>query len=203
MAVRVAVHDPLPLFRQGVMAALGDLGYEPEAPDDVLSWARRPDRRVVLFTVHTAADWALLAELCRADDELAVVAMLDRAGVAEYLRAISAGVAGAVPRQSTAAEVRAAFQAAVQGNTLLPVEVLRALAGHPVAEAGAVPAEQPTTREIGWLRDLAQGVSVSRLADRSGYSERMMFRLLRELYTRLGVANRTEALILARDRSWI
>jgi DNA-binding NarL/FixJ family response regulator len=31
----------------------------------------------------------------------------------------------------------------------------------------------------------------------------MMFRLLRDLYTRLGASNRTEALMRARDRGWI
>jgi hypothetical protein len=53
------------------------------------------------------------------------------------------------------------------------------------------------------LRDLAQGRTVAQVADRSGYSERMMFRLLRDLYTELGVTNRTEAMLLARERGWM
>jgi DNA-binding NarL/FixJ family response regulator len=61
----------------------------------------------------------------------------------------------------------------------------------------------PSSREIGWLRDLANGVSVGRIAEGAGYSERMMFRLLRDLYARLGARNRTEALMLARERDWI
>jgi DNA-binding CsgD family transcriptional regulator len=45
--------------------------------------------------------------------------------------------------------------------------------------------------------------TVRQLADRAGYSERMMFRLLRDLYDRLRVKGRTEALMLARERGWL
>jgi DNA-binding NarL/FixJ family response regulator len=200
MFVRLAVSDPLPVYRQGVMAALGEAGFESEAPDDLLEWARHDERRVILLTVHAAADWTLLADLSQIRPTLVVVAVLDDASVAGYVRALSAGAAGAVPRDASPAVIRAAFEAAVNGDTLLPIEVVRALAAQPQSPQ---PAGEPSTREIGWLRDLAQGLSVARLANRAGYSERMMFRLLRDLYTKLGAANRTEALIRARDRGWV
>jgi DNA-binding NarL/FixJ family response regulator len=200
-AVRVAVSDPLPIFRRGVMAALGDAGFETEAPDDVLAWAGRAERRVVLLTVRGAADWELLAELGTGHADVVVVAVLDDVSVAGYVRAIAAGAAGAIPRDATPAVVRTAFQAALDGTTVLPTEVVRALAARqpPAHERDG----EPSAREIGWLRDLARGVGVSHLAEGAGYSERMMFRLLRELYDRLGVGGRTEALMLARDRGWI
>jgi DNA-binding NarL/FixJ family response regulator len=61
----------------------------------------------------------------------------------------------------------------------------------------------PSPREIDWLHQLAGGLTVGQLAARVGYSERMMFRLLRELYDRLQVKGRTEALMLARQRGWL
>jgi DNA-binding NarL/FixJ family response regulator len=201
MSVRVAVSDPLPMFRRGVIACLDDVGVETTAPADLLAWARSPDPRVVLLTVSGVADWKLLADLCQVSDDVVVVAILDEASVAGYLRAISAGAAGAMSRTGTSAELRAVFQAAVSGRTLLPTEVVRALADRRSEETQA--ADHPTAREIGWLQDLAGGVSVARIAEQAGYSERMMFRLLRELYAKLGVRNRTEALMLARDRQWI
>jgi DNA-binding NarL/FixJ family response regulator len=199
MFVRLAISDPLPVFRQGVMAILGEAGFESEAPDDLLEWARRDERRIVVLTLHTAADWVLLADLGQVP-KLVVLAVLDEGSVAGYVRAISAGAAGAVPRDASPAAIRAAFEAAVNGNALLPIEVMRALAAEP---HGSQLVGEPSAREIGWLRDLAQGFSVARLAERAGYSERMMFRLLRELYTKLGTTNRTEALIRARDRGWV
>jgi DNA-binding NarL/FixJ family response regulator len=93
------------------------------------------------------------------------------------------------------------FSAAIRGQSLLPAEVVRALASPgPTAERGQ---GAPSVREIEWLRELANGVTVARLAGRAGYSERAMFRLLRELYARLRVHNRTEALMLARERGWL
>jgi hypothetical protein len=44
---------------------------------------------------------------------------------------------------------------------------------------------------------------VARLAATVGYSERMMFRLLADLYARLGADNRTRALMRARDEGWL
>lgn len=201
MSVRVAVSDPLPMFRHGVLGCLDDVVVEPEDPSDLLAWARGPDRRVILLTVSVAADWLLLADLCEVRPDLVVLAMLDDASVPGYVRAISAGAAGAMPRAASWSDLRDAFEAALAGNTLLPAEVVRALARR--GPDDDPPADHPSTQEIGWLRDLADGVSVGRVAERSGYSERMMFRLLRTLYGKLGTADRREALLLARDRGWI
>ena len=200
MSVRVAVSDPLPMFRQGVMACLDDVLVEAETPTDLRAWAHGADRRVILLTVQAAADWDLLSDLCHEHD-VVVVAVLEEASVAGYLRAISAGAAGAMPRTVSMPKLRAVFLAAMDGSTLLPTDVVRALAGR--STENAQPDDHPSTREISWLRDLASGVSVGRIAEGAGYSERMMFRLLRDLYARLGASNRTEALMLARERGWI
>jgi DNA-binding NarL/FixJ family response regulator len=201
MSIRVAVSDPLPMFRQGVMASLDDVPVETEMPTDLRAWAYGADRRVILLTIQTAADWELLADICRAPDNMIVIAILEQASVTNYLRAISAGAAGAMPRTVSMTKLRAVYGAAVEGSTLLPTDVVQALVGR--GSENAPETEHPSSREIGWLRDLANGVSVSRIAESAGYSERMMFRLLRDLYARLGARNRTEALMLARERDWI
>ncbi len=46
-----------------------------------------------------------------------------------------------------------------------------------------------------WISALADGQTVSRLAESAGYSERAMHRHLKEVYGRLGARNRTEALV--------
>jgi DNA-binding NarL/FixJ family response regulator len=94
------------------------------------------------------------------------------------------------------------FEAAVQGTSLLPIEVVRILASpsEPPAEA---PPDMPTTREIEWLQQLASGITVTQLAGQAGYSERAMYRLLRTLYEKLKVRSRTEALMRARERGWV
>lgn len=88
--------------------------------------------------------------------------------------------------------VIAAVFAAVEGAVLLPREVLAALIGHDPHAAIEISSE-----EAEWLTDLSAGATVVKLADDFGYSERAMFRRLHDLYTRLGVSNRTEALVTA------
>jgi DNA-binding NarL/FixJ family response regulator len=96
-------------------------------------------------------------------------------------------------------KLRAAFRAAGEGSALLPTDVVRALADQGAENAAS--ADHLSQQEISWLRDLANEVSVGQIAEDTGYSERMLFRLLRDLYTKLG--NRTEALMLARQRGGI
>ncbi len=91
--------------------------------------------------------------------------------------------------------------AAVRGDSLALTSVLRALTGRQTNEEMA--AAHPSTAEQEWLRHLARGDSVATVAARAGYSERMMFRLLRDLYTKIGAANRTEAMIRACDEGWV
>ncbi|HEY0687733.1 MAG TPA: hypothetical protein VGD71_01725, partial [Kribbella sp.] len=57
--------------------------------------------------------------------------------------------------------------------------------------------------QVRWLRELASGATVAHLANEEGYSEREMYRLLKKLYDRFGVATRTEALIRANAYGWL
>jgi DNA-binding NarL/FixJ family response regulator len=203
VVLRVAVTDPLPLFRRGVMAVIAEAGFDAETPEDVLGFARIDEPRIILFTVLAPDDWTLLAQVCQARQETVVVAVLDHADPTEYLRALTAGAAGVLPRQATPELVRATFDAAVRGESLLPIPVVHALAHHATSADSRTDPAQPNADERAWLQALARGTSVATLAGQAGYSERMMFRLLRELYNRIGAANRTAALIRARDEHWI
>lgn len=203
MMLRVAVADPLPLFRHGVRDVLAGTGFAVEMPEDLLAWASVDEPRLALFTVSTSADWALLPELCRARSGTTIIAVLTDAGVATYVRAFSAGAAGVLSRDAPAPVVREVFDAAVRGNSIVPTEVLQALADGSANALDAPEPGRPSAAERDWLRQLARGDTVASLAAGVGYSERMMFRLLRDLYVKVGVSNRTEALMKARDEGWL
>jgi DNA-binding NarL/FixJ family response regulator len=201
MSVRVAVFDPLPVFRHGMMAALGAAGVRSEAPEDLMTWIHQEQRQVVLMTLRSTEDWALLARLHHARPDVVVVAVLEETSVGAYVRALAAGAVSAVPRNAPPEGMRQVFEAAVSGTSLLPTEVIRVLvsSGEPALDSP----EMPSPREIEWLQQLASGITVAQLAGRTGYSERAMFRLLRGLYAKLDVRTRTEALMLARERGWL
>lgn len=200
MSVRVAVWDPLPAYRRGVISILREAGFETEAPEDLMTWIRQEQRRVVLLTLETPPDWAVLADLRRASLDLIVVAVLAEDTVQSYVRAILAGALVAIPRSAPAESIRRVFEEAVNGASMLPIEVIRALAA---SSKGSTDKPPLSEQEIEWLRMLVRGVSVARIADANGYSERAMFRLLRELYQRMGTKNRTEALLFASHHGWL
>jgi DNA-binding NarL/FixJ family response regulator len=200
MPVRIAVSDPLPVYRRGLLATLGQAGFDPETPADLLDWVKREPRTVILLTLETTVDWSLLAQIRQVRTDVIVVAVLPDASLPAYVRAVAAGSVTALPRDAAADMIKRVFDEAVRGFSVLPVDVVQAL---------AAPHERPDNgpelapREVGWLRELAGGATITQLAEQSGYSERAMFRLLRDLYARLKVKNRTEALMLAHRRGWL
>lgn len=196
--VRVAVADPLPLYRAGVAAEMRACGHTVEAPEDLASWAGGGQAAVLLLTLASDRDWALLAEVGARASSVVVVALVieEAAGV----RAVRAGARSVLPRDTTPAALRRAVDAAADGMATLPAAVLRKLRTGAVS-SGPPPAVTPD--ELSWLRHLAAGATVSDLADRAGYSERAMYRLLKTLYTRLGTANRTQALMRAQALGWL
>ena len=201
MSVRVAVFDPLPVFRHGIMAALSVSGVGSEAPEDLMTWIHQEPCQVILMTLQSAGDWELLARLHRAQPGVVVVAVLEDTDVGSYVRALASGAVSAVPRDTPPEGIRQVFEAAVSGTSVLPTEVVRVLlsSGESVPDAS----ERLSPREIEWLQQLANGTTVAQLADQAGYSERAMYRLLRGLYVKLNVKTRTEALMLARERGWL
>ena len=201
MSIRIAVFDPLPVYRRGIVAALGDAGLIAEAPDDPLEWSQQEAQQVVFLTLQSQADWQLMTSLRHAHATPVVVALLTDTSVSGYLKALSGGAAAAVPRNAPPERLRQVFEEAVRGMALLPIDVIRALARtNAVSEQVE---EAPSSRERKWLRDLASGTTVTQLAEQSGYSERSMYRLLQDLYRRIGVRTRTEALIRAHEQGWL
>lgn len=75
-----------------------------------------------------------------------------------------------------------------KGHAVLPADALGEISRHEVPPLGL------TSAEIGWLIQLRSGTTVAALARTAGYSERSMHRRLHDLYGRIGVAGRGEAL---------
>jgi DNA-binding NarL/FixJ family response regulator len=201
MFIRAAVWDPLPLFCRGLLALLASAGFDAEVPEDLLSWVGDEGTKILLMTLATPEDWRLLTALKPGRSDLAVLAVLADPNLTSHVRALNAGAVTAIPRCAAPSLVQRAFEAAVDGRSLLPVDVVRAITtGVPDGQVGSC---SPSEEEINWLRRLASGSSVADLAEHAGYSERMMFRLLRALYMKLQAPNRTVAIIRARDEGWL
>ncbi|MEU5260612.1 DNA-binding response regulator [Amycolatopsis sp. NPDC021455] len=200
MTVHVAVLDPLPMFRHGVAAALSSLGHVVEEPADAAGWLRERPDGIVLLTLHSAEDLDRLTALCRLRPRPLVVALPSGEVPALGVRAVRAGARSVLARAATVPVLQRAVSATLEGEVVMPAEVADLL----LAEGDLRPARRPAppAQQVTWLRRLAQGWTVARLASDAGYSERAMYRLLHTLYDQLGVRGRLEAIILAHEEGW-
>lgn len=198
---QIAVSDPLPMFCYGIASVMRIAEYDVESPEDLLAWAAAEGRqRVVLLSLLRPTDWSLLAALRESRPTLTLIAAIENGDLELSLRALLSGAVGVVAREADSDTIRSVLAAAAAGRSILPIDVIRALTS---SDRPPPSRSIPSERDISWIRQLSQGQTVARLAERSGYSERMMFRLLSDLYQRWGVANRTEAIIHARDNGWV
>ncbi len=188
MGAVIAVVEAAASYRRGLEAALADAGFTITAEPG--------DAEAVLLALR-------IPEGCAAADALVgagkvVVALLPDPTPAGHAHAFEHGVASATPWDADPGDIVTALSHAIEGWARLPVTTVRALAAEwPGAHT---PRPDVTDEEVGWLADLAAGETVARIADATGYSERAMFRRLREVYERLGVTSRAEAILVAERR---
>ncbi|HZM80534.1 MAG TPA: hypothetical protein VFC19_32760 [Candidatus Limnocylindrales bacterium] len=168
MAVRVAVSDPLPRFRRGIIQTLRDAGYEVDSPPDLMAWAPASARSVVFLTLSSGAEWALLRQIHQAG-RASTIAVVNDLSATTYARALQEGAGAAIERAAEPEALIAVLEAVVRGYALLPIEVVRVLttmARTPIPVTAGLP-----DRERDWLRRLAAGATVRDLAEHAGYSE--------------------------------
>jgi DNA-binding NarL/FixJ family response regulator len=200
VSVRIAVWDPLPIYRRGMMTALAGAGFSSDEPEDLLEWSSEQQHKVAFLTVQSKQELTLLTELKGSWPDLILIAVLAEENVEMHVKAVKAGATAAVGRTATPEEILQVFNAAIRGVSMLPAEAVRALAA---PKAPHDETNQLTPREILWLRALSQGMTVAQLAENVGYSERAMYRLLRDMYRRMHAANRTEAVLKASRAGWL
>jgi DNA-binding NarL/FixJ family response regulator len=186
-------------YNESVTARLADRGLLVES--DAVGDRRGSDstssaasvREVVVVLCDDERRWEVLRR--SADDvgvvTIAVLPVLDLDG---YIRALSLGADGVVYADTSSAITADVIVAAAQGEVLLPSQAAQAM-------AKLAHRERPSTEldavDLELLRALSEGTTVANIADRLHYSERTVRRYLQNVYLRLGVRNRAEAITTA------
>lgn len=180
----IRVIEEAAAYRRGLEEAFVGAGHRVAAEE--------AEADLVLVSWRSVGDCGRLESWAAQSRVLALVSPGDAETVAH---ALHHGAIAAVEWRADTARIVEVAEAAARGDALLPSETARALpnsGGDPHAERPFVDEE-----EAEWLEALARGATVVSLADDYGYSERVMFRRLRDLYERLGASNRSEAMINA------
>jgi DNA-binding NarL/FixJ family response regulator len=180
----IRVVEEAAAYRRGLEEAFVAAGHRVADEDDA------PE--LVLVAMRVAADCGRLEAWSA---KAPVVALVEPGDAETVAHAFHHGAVAAVEWQAETGRILEVAEAAARGDALLPSGTARGLPGN----GGDPHAERPHVdeEETEWLEELAQGATVVGLADAYGYSERVMFRRLHDLYGRLGAANRSEALINA------
>lgn len=183
----------IPALRHGLATALRRMRVtvtEHERWPAELSYS---DDQAIVWTCDDPDDLITLRGHARADRDLALVVLLRQPSVGSCAQAVEAGAAAVAGWDVDGPTLAALVEAACRGLVTVPRD-----AALRMAETARVqmPADL-TDEEHRVLADLCQGLSVSRVAARLGYSERETFRRLSHLYRKIGVDNRTGAVMAA------
>jgi DNA-binding NarL/FixJ family response regulator len=189
--VRVSVLERAVAFRRGLETALTLAGFEAVVPADPVLWAGEGPDRMLLITMREPEACTVIERVVASG--ATVVALLPAPSTAAYSHALRHGAVSAADWNADPEVIVDTVVAAIKGQTVLPIEVARALAQR--TSHGHEPVVIP--EEVEWLLALSRGRTVVELADDVGFSERSMFRKLHDLYDRLGVTNRSAALLEA------
>lgn len=163
-------------------------------PDVILVDLAQPDAQLP----------SIVTSLEHADS--AVVALVDEPDANWTSRALRAGVRALLARESSAAEIHSAIQAASSGMVVLDPEIVTDLVTRKRTDStpGALEAvEELTPREIEVLRMTAEGLGNKEIAARLGISDHTVKFHVSSILAKVGASSRTEAVTLGIRRGLI
>jgi DNA-binding NarL/FixJ family response regulator len=193
--IRILVVDDHPVVRDGMFAMLSTqddfevVGTARNA-EEALRLARNDSPQVVLMDLKLPGiDGAeATARLLALDRSVGVIVFTAFESDPRLARAMQAGAKGYVLKGAPRLETFRAIRTVFAGGTLVST------ASGPHVEATVLTPRQAAVMEL-----LAAGALNKQIADALGVSERTVKFHLRDIYQRLGVTNRTQAVLAAID----
>jgi two-component system response regulator DesR len=200
--IRLLLADDENLIRSALAALLGleedvQVVAEASSGDQALALARvhRPD--VALLDLQMPGpDGITVAQALRNElPSCASIIVTSHGRPGHLKRALAAGARGFLPKTASARELADAVRAVHAGGRYLDPEL--------AAEAISAGDSPLTPRESDVLELAADGVPIDEIAQRASLSPGTVRNYLSSAATKLGAANRHEAVALARTQGWI
>jgi DNA-binding NarL/FixJ family response regulator len=201
--IRVLVVDDHPVVRGGVvgwLAAQEDIDVVGEAGDGLEALAMvaalAPD--VVLMDLRMPRmDGATATGRLAADHPAVRVLVLTTYDTdADIVRAVEAGATGYLLKDTPLPQLADAVRAAARGETVLAPPVAARL----VSRMRAPAADAPTARELEVLAGVAQGLTNAEIGRQLFIGEATVKTHLLRVFAKLGVDDRTRAVLVAVER---
>jgi DNA-binding NarL/FixJ family response regulator len=198
--IRVLVADDHPVVRSGLA---GIISQEPEfelvaeASDGRNAVARfrehRPDVVLMDLRMPDMDGVAAIREIKSDFPEARILALTTYEGDVDIHRALEAGARGYLLKDMLLTDVLTAIRAVHRGERVIPMAVAAKLAEF-------TPRTDLTEREVEVLQLVARGLSNHDVAGIIGRTDETVKVHLKNIFAKLGVADRTEAVTLALSR---
>jgi DNA-binding NarL/FixJ family response regulator len=203
MTVRVLVVDDHPVVRGGVvgwLAAQPDIDVVAEAADGLEALAAvassSPDVVLMDLRMPRMDGVAAIERISAAHPEVRVLVLTTYDTDADIVRAVEAGATGYLLKDTPLPQLADAVRAAARGETVLAPPVAARL----VSRMRAPGVEAPTTRELEVLAGVARGLTNAEIGRELFIGEATVKTHLLRVFAKLGVDDRTRAVMVAVER---
>jgi len=212
--IRVVLVDDQTLVRRGLRALLdlaGDIVVVAEAGDGVEGAAvirrERPDVVLLDIRMPKASGLELLRDLRHANELPSTILLTTFDDDEALLEGVKAGARGYLLKDVSLEQLTGAIRAVAAGETLIrPAVTERVLRGleHVRRDFEALDPPDPLTkREVEILRLMAGGYSNREIAEALGTAEGTIKNHASSILSKLGVRDRTRAVLKALERGYI
>jgi DNA-binding NarL/FixJ family response regulator len=203
MTIRILIADDHPVVRdglRGMLEAEPDLDVVAEAADGrealVLVGRHHPDIVLIDLRMPVLDGVAAIRRLSAEHPEVRVIVLTTYDEDHDIVRAVEAGAAGYLLKDTPRGDLHRAVRAAAAGETVLAPRVAARLVGR----LRTPPVESPSERELEVLALVARGLTNGAIARHLHISEATVKTHLVHAFTKLGVDDRTAAVTVALER---
>lgn len=202
--IRIAVVDGQPIFRIGLVDAISSRKLaviaEGETADDLRRIVQESKPDIVIFDPGISGDSIVVAERAqRARPALKVVVLTSSDDDDDVAEALGIGIRGYILKDVGAEELLRAIERIAAGETYITPSLASRLLvktkGKPLAAGQAGAAIGLTQRDRRVLRCLTKGLSNRELASELGVNVRTAKYYLSQLYKKMGVQSRVDAIL--------
>jgi DNA-binding NarL/FixJ family response regulator len=206
--IRVLIADDHPVFRDGLHAlveAAPDLDFVGEATTGIeavdLAASGRPAVILMDLRMPELSGIEATRRILEADPTVGILIVTMSEDDESLFAAMRAGARGYIPKDAERGEILSAIRAAAVGEAVFGASIARRVAEFFAAPRS--PAAEPfpdlTERENEILELIAQGRSNSDIAGRLGITSKTVRNHVANVFNKLQVADRSQAIVRARE----
>jgi DNA-binding NarL/FixJ family response regulator len=210
VTIRIVVCDDHAIVREGLKGILGaqpDFQVIGEASDghEVMKRVRELDFDVLLLDMSMPGKSGVeLIKLVKAEKPKLRILVLTMHEEHQYaVRAIRAGASGYLTKEGASAQLVTALRKVAGGGAYISAEVAEQLALGAMPDANAAPHEKLSDREFQVFRMIAEGKSVSEIADRLNLSVKTVSTHKANVLAKMGLSSQGELIRYALENKLI